>query len=171
MRENFRRAFEAVLKHEGGYSAHPLDPGGVTNLGVTKNVWQHWVGHRVSNDQMLALTKEDVEPLYRAHFWDRIRGDELPSGIDYVIFDAAVNSGPTRAIRWAQQVVGVEQDAKLGPRTMAAIQKADRHKFIDDYCLRRLGFMQRLPIWTTFGKGWRRRVDEVEVAARALVAT
>jgi lysozyme family protein len=171
MRENFRRAFEAMLKHEGGYSAHPLDPGGVTNLGVTKTVWQNWVGFKVSNDQMRALTKEDVEPLYRANFWNRVRGDELPSGIDYVMFDAAVNSGPVRAIKWAQQVLRLDPDGKIGPKTMAAIQKCDHEKFIDDYCVRRLGFMQRLPIWTTFGRGWKRRVDEVEIEAKKLAVS
>lgn len=165
MKDNFEKAFAAVLKHEGGYSAHPMDPGGMTNLGVTRTVWQHWVGHKVSEDQMRALTPEDVKPLYHANFWRAVRADELPSGVDYVVFDAAVNSGPVRATRWAQAVAGVEQDGKMGPRTLAAIKKADPEQFILDYCSRRLGFMQRLPIWSVFGKGWRRRVTEAQAAA------
>lgn len=168
MRENFDKAFDAVLKHEGGYSAHPMDPGGMTNLGVTRTVWQHWVGGKVTEAEMRALTPADVKPLYYANFWRAIRGDDLPNGVDYTVFDAAVNSGPVRAIRWAQAVAGAEQDGKMGPKTVAAIKAMDPEQFILDYCSKRLGFMQRLPIWKVFGKGWRNRVTEVQIAAIGL---
>lgn len=168
MKENFERAFKAVLKHEGGYVNHPLDPGGMTNLGVTRAAWQSWTGRKVTEAEMRDLTPEDVSLFYRKRYWDAIRGDELPTGVDYVVFDAAVNSGPPRATRWAQAVAGVEQDGSFGPKTIAAIRSMDRQKFIEDYCARRLGFMQRLPIWKVFGKGWRNRVDEVRVSALGL---
>ena len=168
MKENFWKAFSAVLKHEGGYVNHPLDPGGMTNLGVTRAAWQSWVGRKVTEDEMRRLTPEDVSLFYRNRYWDAVRGDELPSGIDYVVFDAAVNSGPSRAIKWAQAVAGVTQDGRIGPRTLAAIQAVNPDQFVQQYCSRRLGFMQRLPIWKAFGKGWRNRVTEVQAAALRL---
>ena len=92
MKENFAEALEHVLKHEGGYVNHPSDPGGMTNLGVTKRVWEEWIGHEVDEKTMRALTPADVGPMYKAKYWDKVKGDELPSGVDYAVFDAAVNS-------------------------------------------------------------------------------
>lgn len=171
MKGNFWKAFNATLKHEGGYANHILDPGGMTNLGVTRKVWESWVGRKVTEDEMRKLTPEDVSTLYRRRYWDAVRGDQLLSGVDYVMFDAAVNSGPLRAIRWAQAVVGVEQDGKIGPRTVAAINTFNPEIFIIEYCKRRLGFMQRLPIWKTFGRGWRNRVTDVQIAALGMAKT
>lgn len=168
MKENFWKAFAAVLKHEGGYVNHPLDPGGMTNLGVTRAAWQSWTGRKVAEDEMRALTPEDVSEFYRRRYWDAIRGDELPSGVDYAMFDAAVNSGPARAIRWAQAVARVDQDGKIGAKTLEAVKAADPEKFIEAYCSQRLGFMKRLPIWKTFGRGWRTRVTDVQIAAVGL---
>ena len=102
MKENFERALAAVLHHEGGFVNHPSDPGGMTNLGCTKKVWEEWVGHEVDEKAMRALTPADVAPLYKAKYWDKIKGDELPDGVDYVVFDCAINSGPGRAIKFLQ---------------------------------------------------------------------
>lgn len=169
MRENFEKAFRAVLKHEGGFVNHPDDPGGMTNLGVTRTVWQNWNGRKVSEQEMRALTPQDVEPLYRGRFWNPIRGDELPSGVDYAVFDAAVNSGTVRAIKWLQQAVGIEPDGKFGPRTMAAVAEKEPDEIVEEVCARRMAFLQRLPIWKVFGRGWRNRVAEVGIAAQGLI--
>ena len=170
MKENFDAALKAVLHHEGGFVNHPADPGGMTNLGCTKRVWEEWVGHPVDEKAMRALTPEDVAPLYKKKYWDAVRGDDLPDGVDYIVFDTAINSGPGRAIKFLQGCVGVDTDGALGPKTLAAVKAADPKKLVDDYAKRRLSFLQDLPTWGTFGKGWSRRVAEVENTASTMIA-
>lgn len=162
MKDNFESALKAILHHEGGYVNHKLDPGGMTNLGVTKRVWEEWVGHEVDEKTMRNLTPEIVGPMYKAKYWDKIKGDDLPTGVDYVVFDAAVNSGPGRAAKWLQACVGVEPDGGIGPKTLAAVKAFDANQLIEDYAKRRLSFLMDLKTWDTFGKGWGRRVAEVQ---------
>lgn len=162
MKDNFEAALKAILHHEGGYVNHPADPGGMTNLGVTKRVWEEWVGHEVDEKTMRNLTPEIVGPMYKVKYWDKIKGDDLPTGVDYVVFDAAVNSGPGRAAKWLQACVGVEPDGGIGPKTLAAVNAFDANQLIEDYAKRRLSFLMDLQTWDTFGKGWNRRVAEVQ---------
>ena len=170
MKENFERALAEVLHHEGGFVNHPSDPGGMTNLGCTKKVWEEWVGHEVDEKAMRALTPADVAPLYKAKYWDKIKGDELPDGVDYVVFDCAINSGPGRAIKFLQGCVGADMDGAIGPKTLAAVKAADAKALVEDYAKRRLSFLQDLPTWGTFGKGWGRRVAEVQQSGLSMVA-
>lgn len=169
MKENFLDALAAVLHHEGGFVNHPSDPGGMTNLGCTKKVWEEWVGHPVDEKAMRALTPSDVAPLYKAKYWDRIKGDDLPTGVDYIVFDAAINSGPGRAAKWLQQTVGVTADGAIGPGTLKAVAGKPAPEIVGTYQHIRLEFLQALPTWATFGKGWGRRVTEVEQAALKMV--
>jgi lysozyme family protein len=162
MKENFESCLKAVLHHEGGFSNHPQDTGGMTNLGVTKRVWEEWVGHEVDEKTMRGLTPEIVAPMYKAKYWDKVKGDDLPSGVDYCVFDAAINSGTGRASKWLQTVVGVESDGGIGPKTLQAVNAMDANELVRDYNDKRLSFLQALPIWDTFGKGWGRRVAEVK---------
>ena len=161
MRSNYAEALQAVLVHEGGFVNNPKDPGGMTNLGCTKAVWEEYVGHPVDEKAMRALTPADVAPLYKRKYWDKVCSDDLPDGVDYVVFDAAINSGPGRAAKWLQSCVGVEPDGGIGPKTLAAVQAFDAKQLVDDYGKRRLSFMMDLSTWDTFGKGWSRRVSEV----------
>ena len=165
MIHNFATALQYVLKHEGGFVNHPQDPGGITNLGVTKAVWEEWVGHPVSQKIMENLTPADVSTMYRRKYWDKVQGNDLPNGVDYCVFDAAVNSGPGRAIKWLQGCVGVDMDGALGPKTLGAVKAADPKSLVSDYSKRRLSFLQDLPTFETFGRGWSRRVSEVEQTA------
>lgn len=171
MKENFEKALAAVLHHEGGFVNHPSDPGGMTNLGCTKKVWEEWVGHQVDEATMRNLKPSDVAPLYKARYWDKVHGDELPAGVDYVVFDAAINSGPGRAAKWLQAAVGVDADGAIGPATMRAVNARPARQIVEDYNKRRLSFLHDLPTWGTFGKGWARRVGEVDVAALAMTHT
>jgi lysozyme family protein len=161
MKANFEKALAAVLVHEGGFSNNKADPGGMTNLGCTKAVWEEHCGHDVDEKAMRALTPNDVGSLYKAKYWDKVKGDDLPSGVDYVVFDAAINSGPGRAAKWLQACVGVEPDGGIGPKTLAAVRAFDAKQLVDDYGKRRLSFMMDLSTWDTFGRGWTRRVLEV----------
>lgn len=165
MKQNFDSALKAVLRHEGGFVNHPRDPGGMTNLGVTKKVWEEWVGHPVDEKAMRALTPEVVGPMYKAKYWDKIRGDDLPAGVDYAVFDAAVNSGPGRAAKWLQACVGVDPDGGIGPKTLAAVKAFPAEQLVRGYGDCRLAFLMDLNTWGTFGKGWGRRVGDVTAHA------
>lgn len=170
MKENFDTAFEHMLKEEGGYTNHPRDPGGMTNLGVTKQVWEEWVGHPVDEKAMRSLTPEMVKPLYKRKYWDKIQGDDLPEGIDMIVFDTAVNSGPGRAIKFLQGCVGTDMDGALGPKTMAAVRAVETKRLVEDYAKRRLSFLHELPTWDAFGKGWSNRVARVQNVASKMTA-
>ena len=173
MKDNFDKCLALLLAHEGGYVNHPQDPGGMTNLGVTKRVWEEWTKHEVDEKQMRALTPELVAPLYKRKYWDACRSDDLVSGVDYVVFDVAVNSGAGRAIKFLQSCVGVDADGGFGPRTLAAVKVAEQNpeRLIELYCAKRLEFLQALKTFETFGKGWSRRVAEVKAKALAMVDT
>ena len=162
MQSNFETCLALMLAHEGGYVDHPKDPGGRTNHGVTQRVWEEWVGHEVDEKQMRALTHEMVAPLYKRKYWDAVRADDLVAGVDYCVFDVAVNSGPGRAIKFLQSSVGVTADGGFGPATLAAVTKEDPTRLIEMYCAKRLEFLQSLKTFETFGKGWSRRVAEVK---------
>ncbi len=170
MRENFNTALRALLKQEGGYVNHPADPGGMTNLGVTKLTWEMWTGHPVNEKQMRALTPELVAPMYKKKYWDKVSGDELPTGVDLAVFDFAVNSGPGRAAKLLQKVLGVAQDGAIGPQTLLKVVNIDSSQLIADYNAERLTFLMALPTWGTFGKGWGRRVAEVTEQATHMTA-
>lgn len=170
MKENFEKALAAVLHHEGGFVNHPADPGGMTNLGCTKKVWEEFVGHPVDEKAMRALTPADVAPLYKRAYWDKIKGDDLPAGVDYAVFDASINSGPGRAAKWLQECVGATPDGAIGPGTLQAVAARDPAEIVDLYQAKRLRFLKALNTWDTFGKGWERRVLEVEKAAETMLA-
>jgi lysozyme family protein len=167
MQSNFDACLEKLLHHEGGYVNHPSDPGGMTNLGVTARVWEEWVRHPVDEKQMRALTPELVAPLYRKKYWDACRANDLVSGVDYCVFDVAVNSGAGRAVKFLQSCVGVTPDGGFGPATFAAVKEAEKDpaQLIELYCAKRLEFLQSLKTFQTFGKGWSRRVAEVKETA------
>ena len=169
MKENFEQCLALVLKHEGGYVNNPKDPGGRTNLGVTQKVWEEWVGHPVDEAAMRALTPQDVAPLYKKNYWDKIRGDDLPDGVDYACFDLAVNSGVGRAAKTLQKAVGVNADGAIGPATLAAVASQNPRDLATEICEIRLNFLQSLSTWDTFGRGWGRRVSEVEETAFKMV--
>jgi len=168
MNQNFDKALAAVLVHEGGYVFNPKDPGGETNLGCTKAVWEEHCGHMVDTKTMKALTPADVGPLYKAKYWDKVKGDDLPSGVDYVVFDSAINSGPGRAAKWLQACVNVYADGVIGDKTIQAVRNKDPKELINDYCAYRLAYLKMLQTWDTFGKGWERRVKEVNATALSM---
>ena len=165
MNTNFDKSLAELLKHEGGFVNHPSDPGGATNLGVTQAVWEDWIDRAVSEENMKALTPAKVAPLYRELYWDRIKGDKLPAGVDYVVFDAAVNSGVSRAAKWLQTTVAAVADGAIGEQTLKLVLLTNPQMLIDKYSANRLEFLKGRSTWPTFGKGWERRVEEVRVAA------
>lgn len=170
MRENFEASLARVLEHEGGFSDHPKDPGGVTNLGVTLRTWKEWVRHPVTVEDMKKLTPEKVAPMYLRKYWIPAGCDSLPVGVDYVVFDFAVNAGPGRAAKTLQEFVGVRTDGIVGPQTLAAIKAVGERQVIVGFTQLRDKFYRSLPTFDVFGKGWLRRVDEAEEHAVSMLA-
>lgn len=161
MKRNFDRVLLQVLKHEGGWSDHPRDPGGATMKGVTLAVFRRFYGEERSKSDLRAITDRQLESIYRKDYWDRCWCDELPDGVDLAVFDTAVNSGPRRSIRFIQQAVDADVDGAIGPNTLAKIVNGEPAKLINDMLDERLAFLQSLGTWDTFGKGWARRVQEL----------
>jgi lysozyme family protein len=174
---NWDFAFTKMIGHEGGFTDDPQDPGnklpdgrpGCTNLGVTQRAWEAYVGKQVTHDEMRALTPASVKPFYKTQYWDKVRCDDLPHGVDYVVFDTCVNSGPGRAAMILQEAAGANPDGSIGPMTLRAVQAQPVNALISDVCARRLAFMNSLPGWGRFGGGWERRVRETEKYALGLV--
>lgn len=169
MRGNFEQCLAITLKWEGGFSDHPKDTGGMTNLGITRATYEQWVGRHVTDKEMKALTLKDVEPIYRKNYWDRVRGDELPVGVDLAVFDLAVNSGTSTAVKFLQNAVNVPSDGILGPKTMAAVNGFDPEELIEQVCQERMMFLRKLSSWPTFGKGWTNRINGIEDSAKKLL--
>jgi lysozyme family protein len=172
MIDNFDTCMNFVLEQEGGYINNPADPGGMTNLGVTKRVWEEWTGHEVDEKQMRSLVKADVVPLYQRKFWNACRCNELPAGIDLCVFDTAVNSGPGRAVKILQSCLGVPTDGAIGSVTVAAANQFKDSALIhliEDYCSARQAYLISLPTFGTFGKGWTARVNRLKEAATKLL--
>ncbi len=170
-RERFARCLPALLRHEGGYVNHPRDPGGITNLGITLGTARAW---RLDLDgdgdvdaaDMRLLKPETAAPVYRAGYWLATACDRLPAGVDYMTFDLAVNSGTSRAKRYLQRAAGVAEDEQIGPKTLAAIERLDPAAVVDRISDLREAFYRSLGTFPTFGKGWMRRLNEVEALAK-----
>ena len=163
MNRNWDKSFDFVIVNEGGFVNNPKDPGGPTNWGCTQKVWESFVGHPVTVDDMKALTKEDVKPLYKRNYWDAIHGDALPSGLDYCLFDCAINSGVGRAAKFIQEIVGVFADGAIGNNTVTAINQMNTVTMINEFSDKRQAFLESLKTFPVFGKGWTKRVTEVRI--------
>ena len=165
MKDNFATCLRLTLAYEGGWADNPKDPGGATMKGVTIGTYSDWLGRAADKDELKAIPAAHVEAIYRHKYWDKVRGDDLPAGLDLVAFDAAVNSGPQRGATWLQLAVGATADGVIGPASVAAAKAANRAKAINAACDTRLSFLKHLPTWPTFGKGWMRRLLRITVEA------
>ena len=170
MLSNFPSSLALVLAAEGGFVDHPADPGGMTNLGVTQKAWRDWVKRGVDEAEMRSLTPEQVAPMYKAKYWDACKCDDLPRGVDYAVFDAAVNMGPGRATKLLQAALGVTADGSIGRATLAAATAADPSDLIESFSYGKEAFYQSLPTFGTFGKGWFNRVARVQDAAGKMMS-
>jgi lysozyme family protein len=166
---NWQKCLETILHHEGGYVNHPKDPGGETNLGVTKRVYEDWGGTKDMKD----LTVEDVSPIYKKNYWDRVKGDHLPAGLDLCVFDFGVNAGTGRAAKYLQKMIGTTPDGGIGPATLQKLKE-----YVDDqgvehtiklYQMGRQKYYESLSTFSTFGRGWTRRVEETTALALKMI--
>lgn len=157
---NFETSTGWALIHEGGYVNNPKDPGGATNKGVTQETYDGYRDRMSKQRQSVrSITMTEVMSIYKTQYWDRIFGDALPAGLDYAMYDFSINSGPSRAVKFLQEILGVKVDGVMGNITLGAIQRHDDISgLIQELCLKRLNWMKRLSTFKTFGKGWTRRV-------------
>ncbi len=167
---NFQRALALVLEHEGGYVNDPQDPGGCTNFGITIGTYRAIVNPRATCSDVRHITPALVTRIYRRAYWDVVRGDDLPSGVDLAVFDFAVNSGPQRAAQFLQREIGVRDDGRIGPVTLAAAARDNPADLAAALCDARLAWLRGLKLFARFGRGWTRRVKAVRAAARAWAA-
>jgi len=162
----FPEILRFVLVHEGGWSDHPKDPGGATMKGVTQAVYSAYRDRMGMPPQSVrSITDQELESIYRRQYWNVVRGDDLPPGVNYAVFDFAVNSGPRRAVEFLQRIVGSDVDGMIGERTLAAVKATDPAYVIAALCAARLAWLKRLRTWPTFGRGWERRVVGVKEGA------
>lgn len=168
MEINFAASLKHVLEHEGGWADHPQDPGGATMKGVTLATYRRHFGEHKSKQDLRNITDKQLGHIYRSAYWDKCRCDALPAGVDYAVFDAAVNSGPGRSARWLQASVGAEQDGGIGAKTLAKVAQHDAAQVAGMLCDQRLKFLQSLDTWETFGQGWGRRIEAVRVTAMVM---
>jgi len=157
--DNFNACIPITLLEEGGYC---VDDGGPTNYGITHATLAKWRGVAdCTADEVKALTKDDAIEIYRAKYWIPSRCADLPRGVDLVIFDFAVNSGPVVALKHLQKVVGVKDDSSIGPVTLGALKAIDPKDLINRLSADRLEFLQSLGVWGQYKGGWTKRVEEV----------
>ena len=172
MERNFPEALVHTLQFEGGWSNNPNDPGGATMKGITQHTYNQYLGRPASQDELRNISDADVAAIYRKRYWDECLGDALADGLDFALFDAAVNTGPREASRLLQRIVGVPADGVLGPKSVAAVNEyiaaQGLPKLIDAYTEARQAYYRLLPTYVHFGEGWRKRTDEVAVLAKGL---
>ena len=167
--ENYVTCLEMILHHEGGYVNHPKDPGGETNLGVTKRVYEDFGGTKDMKD----LVREDVEPIYKKNYWDRMKCDDVPAGLDLCLFDFGVNAGTGRSAKYLQRMIGTVADGGIGRNTLRAlgnyIEEVGTEGAIKNFQSKRQEYYESLSTFETFGRGWTRRVDETTQAALGMI--
>ena len=167
MANDFKECLDLVLKSEGGWVNNPKDPGGETNLGVTKAIWEEWVGHPV--ESLKNLTKDQVAPLYEQKYWRPCYGEVLPRGLDFIVFSMGVNAGPGRAVKLLQSSIGCLPDGVIGPRTRGLIRDSDITTLVAKFSKARREYYRSLKTFPIFGKGWLTRVDREESEALNMI--
>lgn len=168
---NYDEALRRLLVHEGGYTHHPSDPGGPTNFGITIHDYRKYIKASATAADVRMMRLADAKAIYKSKYWDAQRCDELPSGVDYAVFDYGVNSGIGRSAKVLQRVCGLDViDGRIGPKTLAYVKVRDPATVVRAICDERLAFLQRLRTWPVFGKGWGRRVAECRYVALQMAA-
>ncbi|WP_420963548.1 glycoside hydrolase family 108 protein [Brucella sp. IR073] len=164
----FPKCIQYIFAEEGGFSNNPADPGGATNMGITQATLSAWEGHPATLEDVEDLNRQEAQQIYKTEYWNRISADSLPAGLDYAMFDFAVNSGVPRASMTLQAIVGADPDGLIGIHTIQAVNNQSVDYLINTLCDRRLAWLQTLSTFSVFGNGWTNRVGRVRTRALAL---
>jgi hypothetical protein len=167
--DNFDRCVAVTLAYEGGFSDNPTDPGGATNFGITKRTLEAYLGTAVTVEDVRTMSSSTAIAIYRANYWNQMRCGDLPAGVDMMVFDYGVNSGPAVAIKALQALVRVAQDGAIGPRTLGAVAGAAPMTLVNDLAQVRMSYLRALPTFAQFAEGWTRRVSDVQQKAQRMV--
>lgn len=154
----FEELIDHILDFEGGYVNHPNDPGGETNFGISKKAYP--------NLDIKNLKKREAEEIYKKDYWDKMRCDEMPKGIRFILFDCAINQGIDRATRLLQRSLGMPEgqvDGIIGPKTLKASKEMDEQSLMLNLALMRYDNYTKNPRWEVFGKGWAKRLLKVSI--------
>ena len=174
MKENWDKSFELVIKSEGGYVNDPADPGGETNLGVTKAAWSSYLARPIEDGEMKALTKDMVKPFYKKMYWDKLKCDSLPIGVDYAVFDFGVNAGTGQSAKFLQRAVGAADDGSIGPGTLSYVARMDKEEILNKFSEQKnqfyKGIVERKPTQGKFLNGWLSRVAHVKEISTNMMA-
>ena len=165
MKDNFVKSLHHVLKSEGGFVDHPDDPGGVTNKGITARTYENFLGGPVDVQMMRDIPDNHVEEIYKDMYWEVVRADDLPAGVDLCVFDFGVNAGPVRSAKMLQSCVDATEDGVIGPKTLACVSEQDTEELIKLFSVRREEYYKSLKHFGTFGRGWLRRNEDVRDTA------
>lgn len=167
--DRFAACLAQTLRWEGGYSNDPYDPGGATMCGVIQRVYDGFrAQHGLPPRHVREIGQPEIVAIYRDNYWRLVQGDELPAGVDLAVFDFGVNSGPARAIKALQRIVGVVADGHIGAATIAAARGRDPAQIVRSLQDERRRFVRQIKHYWRFKNGWERRIDGVEIAALAM---
>jgi lysozyme family protein len=161
----FEACLPVILASEGGFVDDPADPGGATNLGVTRTTLSSWLGRTATIAEVEALTPANVAPIYRARYWNPAHAGDCPPGADLMVFDEAVNQGVGRAFASLQSALGVTAGGAFGPATRAALGHADPAQLIHAIAANREAHYRALPGFRRFGHGWLSRLERTMAVA------
>lgn len=159
MKRNLDKVQGWIGLSEGGLVDHPRDPGGLTDRGITQRTFNGWLRSQGKPIRSVrGISKADAETIIHTQYMAPVWFDKLPSGLDYAMADYAVNSGPSRAVKEIQRIVGTKADGVMGNQTFGEIIKADTEGLIKQLCQKRMSFLRRLKTFDAFGRGWTTRV-------------
>lgn len=168
--DSYDESLRRLLGHEGGYVNHPSDPGGPTNYGITLQVYRRYVNPKATAADIRAMPIAHAKLIYKAKYWDALRCDDLPAGVDYAVFDYGVNSGIGRSGKVLRRILGLpDKTNAITADVLAKIATVNPDQLVIAICDERMAFLKSLRTWPVFGAGWGRRVSEVRRSALALV--
>ena len=154
---DFIQCMTVILAEEGGLAHHHRDPGGLTKFGISQRAYP--------NLDIASLTREQALSIYRADYWMKINGDALPTGLDLLVLDTAINMGCLTATMMLQDALGITMDGQIGPITLAHAHQA-MPAILGDYCALRAWRYEINRNEDAFGKGWFRRLFRIFALAR-----
>ena len=166
---NYEESITRVLKHEGGYTNHPKDPGGPTNWGITIGDYRRYVKPQATAADVKAMPLSHAKAIYKPKYWDIQSADKLEDGVDYAMFDYGVNSGVGRAGKVLRRLLRMpDNTSAITPEVIKAANQKDAQELAAAICDERLAFLHALKTWPTFGKGWGARVAEVKAVSKVM---
>lgn len=158
---NFDEAFDLLVDNEGGLSLDRRDRGnwtsGVVGVGELRGSKYGISAMSYPNSAISSLTLNEAKQIYKRDYWDSMDLEDLPDNITFDMFDIAVNSGVSTAIKLLQKTVGSLPDGKMGQLTL---NKTNSYGPLLKQHLNahRLLFYTSLSSWKEQGKGWTNRV-------------